>query len=221
MRAVDKRRLEVFYNGAFYVFTVPSIEIDANWMNNLRFCSTSRGRTPDKTSAGGETMNLADENHPGNTITTSRVLLGRLMSTSNNSNLPPNLRLHLWLILLPRFISSSSSLEGSSVLFNSGGNIFGWDSSSALSEASEVGFMRWLNHVFANGLATPGSLPSRLATSSMKTDDHEPSEARCALGRLLQSAAFAAPAHRIERDVDTRKLVINSDLNFRADKGWL
>ncbi len=96
--------------------------------------------------------------------------------------------------------------------------MFGWDSSAALSESSEIGFTRWLNHVFANGLATRHSLPTRLHTTGIDQGEGR-EEARVALASLLHSVAFSAPAHRIEREIDARKLQINSDLNFKSDKG--
>nr|CDS27703.1 abnormal spindle microcephaly associated [Hymenolepis microstoma] len=88
-------------------------------------------------------------------------------------------------------------------------NIFGWDASAALSEANELGFTRWLNHLFTYGHATRSSI-----SKSSHQDDPKK-----ALLDLLQTPNFSAPGHRIEREIDSGKLVVNKDLNFKADKG--
>ncbi|KAL7057328.1 hypothetical protein AAHC03_019051 [Spirometra sp. Aus1] len=115
--------------------------------------------------------------------------------------------------------------KDSNLLFNaysSSGNIFSWDASESLSEASEVGFTRWINHVFLQGMAVrelqpvaTGADASRRARFSEKIM----TEAKAAALRLLQSPSFAAPAHRIEREVDARKFRVHPDANLRADKG--
>ncbi|KAM7538736.1 hypothetical protein Aperf_G00000057287 [Anoplocephala perfoliata] len=89
-------------------------------------------------------------------------------------------------------------------------NLFGWDASGGLSEANELGFTRWLNHIFTCGYATRSSI-------SMCT--HQEENSRAAVFRLVQTPAFSAPGHRIERELNLRKLLIDKDLNFKADKG--
>ncbi|VDN38799.1 unnamed protein product [Dibothriocephalus latus] len=119
----------------------------------------------------------------------------------------------------------------SNLLFNaysSSGNIFSWDASETLSEASEVGFTRWINHVFLQGMAvrelpppTTTAAPDPGTTSSRRARFSEPilTEAKAAALSLLQAPSFAAPAHRIEREVDARKFKVHPDANLRADKG--
>ncbi|VDO14109.1 unnamed protein product [Rodentolepis nana] len=88
-------------------------------------------------------------------------------------------------------------------------NVFGWDASAALSEANELGFTRWLNHLFTSGHATRSTI-----SKSSHQDDPEKD-----LLDLLQTPNFSAPGHRIEREIDSGKLVVNNDLNFKLDKG--
>uniref|UniRef100_A0A0R3SMZ8 Calponin-homology (CH) domain-containing protein n=1 Tax=Hymenolepis diminuta TaxID=6216 RepID=A0A0R3SMZ8_HYMDI len=89
-------------------------------------------------------------------------------------------------------------------------NIFGWDASAALSEANELGFTRWLNHLFTCGHAT---------RSSISKSSHQEDDPRRAILNLLHTPSFSAPGHRIEREIDSGKLAVNKDLNFKADKG--
>ncbi|BHF79856.1 hypothetical protein SprV_0702297900 [Sparganum proliferum] len=118
--------------------------------------------------------------------------------------------------------------KDSNLLFNaysSSGNIFSWDASESLSEASEVGFTRWINHVFLQGMAVrelqPVATGADAGSSSRRARFSEKimTEAKAAALRLLQSPSFAAPAHRIEREVDARKFRVHPDANLRADKG--
>ncbi|CDS38173.1 abnormal spindle microcephaly associated [Echinococcus multilocularis] len=108
--------------------------------------------------------------------------------------------------------TSSTAVTSTTSINNSSANIFGWDASAALSAANETGFTRWLNHLFASGQITRSSV-----------SDGDPANRaegpRAALLRLLHSPTFTAPAHRIEREIDGQRLVVNRDLNFRDDKG--
>ncbi|KAL5105205.1 Abnormal spindle-like microcephaly-associated protein [Taenia crassiceps] len=105
-----------------------------------------------------------------------------------------------------------STLTSATKISKSNANIFGWDASASLSAANETGFTRWLNHLFATGQITRPSIPD-------DDPENQTEGSRAALLRLLHSPTFAAPAHRIEREIDGQRLVVNRDLNFRADKG--
>uniref|UniRef100_A0A0X3NSN7 Calponin-homology (CH) domain-containing protein n=2 Tax=Schistocephalus solidus TaxID=70667 RepID=A0A0X3NSN7_SCHSO len=127
-----------------------------------------------------------------------------------------------------RHYSPPFSKKDSNLLFNaysSSGNIFSWDASESLSEASEVGFTRWINHVFLQGMAVrelqPVATGPDAGTSARSARFSETiiTDAKAAALRLLQSPSFAAPAHRIEREVDARKFRVHPDANLRADKG--
>lgn len=73
-----------------------------------------------------------------------------------------------------------------------------------------MGFTRWLNHLFTYGHAT---------RSFISESVYQEEDPRKVVLRLLQTPAFSAPGHRIEREIDSKKLSINRDLNFKADKG--
>lgn len=108
--------------------------------------------------------------------------------------------------------TGNTTVTSAAKISKSNTNIFGWDASAALSAANETGFTRWLNHLFATGQVTQLSVSD--GVSAAWTEG-----VRAALLRLLHSPTFAAPAHRIERQIDDQRLAVNRDLNFRADKG--
>lgn len=107
----------------------------------------------------------------------------------------------------------------SHMLFNayrSTGNMFSWDASAALSEASEIGFTRWMNHLFSQSRAAH---TTSFSFKSSNTNHSVSEESRSAIDQLLHSPAFTAPALRMEKEVDCERIKINKDLNCRADKG--
>uniref|UniRef100_A0A5K3FUT7 Calponin-homology (CH) domain-containing protein n=3 Tax=Mesocestoides corti TaxID=53468 RepID=A0A5K3FUT7_MESCO len=164
----------------------------------------------------GSVGQLCTRATPGRTVSTDCLYRGR----PTLPRTPENETSFISPALLSPLIKKDTTVLFNASLPASCGNIFGWDPLTALSESTELGFTRWLNHVFTSGLATRQSLPTprtHLAFTQGQLGD--PGESRAALVRLLHSPAFSAPAHRIEREVDQKKLAINSDLNFKADKG--
>ncbi|TNN06994.1 Abnormal spindle-like microcephaly-associated protein [Schistosoma japonicum] len=104
---------------------------------------------------------------------------------------------------------------------NSGGNVFYSNVTSVLSEMSVFGLTQWLNGVFA----------PCIAANSYNGNAVGPFKDICVVGsnmyrstvekaiELLTSPAIIVPGERIEREVDSGKLIPVKEISFRIDKG--